>query len=467
MANPLTQSAWARLTDLAKDYSYAPDGPIVQTDNMTLDMGLSGLNNEILSALIHLAAQQDVEGWRTKMFSGDPINNTEHRAVLHTALRARNRQEVQDELEHMHDFVEKTRKHNMFTDIVHIGIGGSDLGPRFVCEALSHLPANMNVHFVSNVDAAHLRQTLALLTPETTLFIIASKTFTTQETMMNAAMAKEWLGSLPVSDHMIALSTNEQAVKDFGISANNMFPFWDWVGGRFSVWSSIGMPIALAYGFDVFESFLDGGLALDTHFKDAPLEQNMPVLLALNGIWQRNFMNRCAYTALPYAQNLKYWCDFLQQLDMESNGKSVDRDGQAIKDYKTGPIVFGQPGTNGQHAFHQWLHQGTDIVPAEFIEIDYLPYDENHARVLNAHAKAQSEALAYGKGNRQEPHRHYQGGRPSVTIRLNDLSPQSIGSLIALYEHKIFVQGIVWNINSFDQWGVELGKHMAQRILES
>lgn len=467
MGNPTKTNGWKTLETLASNDQFVTQSRQYNHNGLTLDMSHSGLNDAVVDALIGLANEQDVVGWRDKMFSGEPINNTENRAVLHTALRAGNNPEVQHELARMEEFVGNTHGSKDFTDVVHIGIGGSDLGPRFVCEALSHLPRQLNVHFVSNVDAAHIAQTLTPLNPKTTLVVIASKTFTTQETMMNAAYAKQWLGDLSIKKHMIALSTNASGVQNFGIDIDKMFPFWDWVGGRFSVWSSIGIPIALAYGFDVFQEFLNGGRDMDDHFRSAPLSENLPVLLAMNGIWNRNFMKRPAYAVLPYAQNLKFWCDYLQQLDMESNGKSVDKSGDMVVDYSTGPIVFGQAGTNGQHAFHQWLHQGTDVVHSEFIQISNLPYDENHARVLNAHAQAQADAFAEGLENRVEPYRHYAGQRPSVTVGLLDLSPYSIGQLLALYEHKIFVQGIVWNINSFDQWGVELGKVLAQRLLES
>jgi glucose-6-phosphate isomerase len=317
---------------------------------------------------------------------------------------------------------------------------------------------------VANVDGADIEEVLKPLDPRTTLFVIASKTFTTQETMMNAMFAKKWLGTRDIAKHMIALSTNEDAVAKFGINTDNMFPFWDWVGGRFSVWSAIGMPIALTYGFDIFQEFLNGAKVMDHHFMSQNFENNLPVLLALNGIWNRNFMDRSAVAVLPYSQNLALLPNFLQQVDMESNGKSVDRDGAFIMDYKTGPMVFGQAGTNGQHAFHQWLHQGSDIIPVEFLTIDKTSYDGEHHQVLNAHAQAQSQAFLDGEAH-DDKHRHYNGNRPSVTISISDMSANSIGQLIALYEHKIFVQGMIWNINSFDQFGVELGKKLAKQIL--
>lgn len=471
MSNPTKHQSWNDLINIANEYRYDLEDAVfdenVQGGGLSIDFRLAGITDKIRDKLILLACDQKLEEWRNKMFSGDAINTTENRAVLHTDLRSGKNDDVLYELDRIETFVNDIRGSNQFTDIVHIGIGGSYLGPQLVCNALSHLPSEMNMHFVSNVDAADIRQTLNGLNPETTMFLIASKTFTTQETMMNAHKARQWLGDLPIAKHVVALSTNTQAVEEFGIDPNCMFPFWDWVGGRFSVWSCIGMPIALKYGFDVFKDFLNGGHDMDKHFKESDLQNNLPVLMAMNGVWNRNFLKRPAYTVLPYAQNLSGWCDFLQQLDMESNGKSIDRDGEKITSYQTGPIVFGQPGTNGQHAFHQWLHQGTDIVPAEFIRVDNLPYDDDHATVLNAHGQAQAHALANGKINLEEPHRSYTGERPSVTIYLPDLSAHSIGTLIALYEHKIFVQGVIWNINSFDQWGVELGKEMAQLILES
>lgn len=466
MGNPAKTPAWKTLESLAEQAQLGhSSAESIEASGITLNMARSFMPDAVINALIELADEQNVTGWRDRMVKGEAINLTEGRAVGHMWLRGGERDDVQAVLQNMQAFVDKIHTSGQFTDVVHIGIGGSDLGPRLVCDALKHMPRRMNVHFVANVDGADIEEALRPLNPETTLFIIASKTFTTQETMMNAAYAKQWLGTLPVAKHMIALSTNEDAVRAFGIDPVNMFPFWDWVGGRFSVWSSIGMPIALAYGFDVFQDFLGGAKSMDQHFLEAQPSQNIPVMLALYGVWNRNFMNRPALAVLPYAQNLALLPNYLQQLDMESNGKSVDRDGQFITDYKTGPVVFGQAGTNGQHAFHQWLHQGTDIVPAEFIKIHVSPYNADHQRVLNAHAEAQAEAFADGFQNHQDRHKHYAGGRPSVTLTLDEVSAASIGSLLALYEHKIFVQGMIWNINSFDQFGVELGKKLATKIL--
>jgi glucose-6-phosphate isomerase len=431
---------------------------------ISIDFSKSMMSSDVWGGLLNLAQEQSVGEWRDKMVAMEPINITENRAVGHMQLRSGTRADVQDVLDKMKSFVGKTHDDNAFTDVVHIGIGGSDLGPRFVCDALKHLPSKMNVHFVANVDGADIEEVLKPLDPRTTLFVIASKTFTTQETMMNAMFAKKWLGTRDIAKHMIALSTNEDAVAKFGINTDNMFPFWDWVGGRFSVWSAIGMPIALTYGFDIFQEFLNGAKVMDHHFMSQNFENNLPVLLALNGIWNRNFMDRSAVAVLPYSQNLALLPNFLQQVDMESNGKSVDRDGAFIMDYKTGPMVFGQAGTNGQHAFHQWLHQGSDIIPVEFLTIDKTSYDGEHHQVLNAHAQAQSQAFLDGEAH-DDKHRHYNGNRPSVTISISDMSANSIGQLIALYEHKIFVQGMIWNINSFDQFGVELGKKLAKQIL--
>lgn len=465
MGNPVRTQAWSQLEALSRQDKAAGVAKNLSVKGLEADFSHAFVSAPIWSALFDLAREQAVEQWRDDMFAGKPINNTENRAVLHTALRCGGHPDVENVLSRMQNFSEKIHAEGRFTDVVHIGIGGSDLGPRLIYTALRHLPRHLNIHFVSNVDAADITETLRGLDPQTTLFVIASKTFTTQETMMNARYAREWLGDLPVADHMIALSTNAQAVTDFGIDLATMFPFWDWVGGRYSVWSAIGMPIILAYGFDVFRDFLNGAKGMDDHFVGSPLEDNMPVCLALQVIWQRNFMKRPAVAILPYAQNLELLISYLQQLDMESNGKSVDRDGRMIVDYQTGPIIFGQAGTNGQHAFHQWLHQGTDIIPCEFICVRQSPYNADHHRVLNVHAQAQAQAFAQGRGNMQNRHRHYNGGRPSVTVTMADIAPRTLGSLLALYEHKVFVQGVIWNINSFDQWGVELGKDMAQSLL--
>lgn len=468
MGNPTQTQPWKNLKNLALDGGQGElTNPILSAANIKIDVSYGGISDKVWGELCALLKEQQVEQWRDKMVAGQPINITEKRAVGHMWLRDGKHPDALNVLKKIQAFCDKTHTENKFTDIVHIGIGGSDLGPRFVCDALKHLPKHMNVHFVANVDAADITETLKPLNPATTLFVIASKTFTTIETMMNAKFAKAWLGGRDIAKHMIALSTNEAGVKEFGINPDNMFPFWDWVGGRFSVWSSIGMPIALAYGFDVFQDFLDGAKAMDDHFKTAEPHLNLPMMLALYGVWNRNFMGRSAVAVLPYTQNFCLFPNLLQQIDMESNGKHVTRDGDFITDYATGPIVFGQAGTNGQHAFHQWLHQGTDIVPCEIIAIEQSPYDSEHHRVLNANAAAQTLAFFKGDDAQENLHKHYAGKRPSVKIELKNLTPSPIGAIIALYEHKIFVQGIIWNINSFDQYGVELGKKLATRILET
>jgi len=466
MNNPANTKSWINLLNLKFNGDF---GFGCVSDNalpINIDFSNAFISDEIWTQLLSLADEQNVEQWRDRMFDGDAINVTENRAVGHVWLRSGDKDEVQDVLLNMKKFVDKAHAENKFTDIVHIGIGGSDLGPRLVCDTLKHIPKKMDVHFVANIDGADIAEALKPLNPKTTLIIVASKTFTTIETMMNAKFARAWLGDLDVADHMIALSTNADAVDEFGIDTDNMFPFWDWVGGRYSVWSAIGMPIALTYGFDVFQEFLNGAKSIDDHFKNTELKDNLPVLLALFGIWNRNFMKRPAMAVLPYAQNLALLPNFLQQVDMESNGKHVDRDGSFINGYETGPIIFGQAGTNGQHAFHQWLHQGTDIVPCEFIKITKSTYDKKHQKILNANADAQAKTFAKGARDMDNAHKNYMGGRPSITINCDDLSPFTLGAIIALYEHKIFVQGIIWNINSFDQFGVELGKKMANDILD-
>jgi glucose-6-phosphate isomerase len=446
-----------------------------------------------LRLLFDLARAQDVEGWRDRMFAGEKVNNTEGRAVLHTALRRGADDEVlvdgENVMPYVHDVFAQMKA---FTQSVHdgtwvghtgqqiktvvnIGIGGSDLGPHMVVEALKpYADKGVDVRFVSNVDGTHIAETIKDLDPATTMFVIASKTFTTQETMTNAQTAKEWLvGKLGgdeacVAKHFAALSTNEQAVTDFGIAPENMFPFKEWVGGRYSLWSSIGLSICLSVGYDRFEQLLAGAREMDTHFETAPLESNMPVIMAMLGVWYRNFMGAESYAVLPYDQYLDLMPDWLQQLDMESNGKSVTRDGDAV-DYETGPIVFGQPGTNGQHAFYQLIHQGTSLVPCDFIapRVSQNDIGDHHEKLL-ANMVAQSQALMQGRtlveaGN--DPQKVFPGNRPSSTIVMEKVDPFHLGMLLALYEHKIFVQGIVWNLNSFDQWGVELGKELAGKAL--
>ena len=476
-------------------------------EDILFDFSKNRITEESLRLLFALARFADVEGWRDKMFRGEKINSTENRAVLHTALRNRANRPVYVDgedvmpginkvLAHMREFSEEVRSGawkghtgKKIADVVNIGIGGSDLGPVMVTEALKpYSRRDLRVHFVSNVDGTHIAEVLRELNPETTLFIIASKTFTTQETLTNAESAKKWfLGSgAPagaVARHFVALSTNTSEVERFGIDPRNMFEFWDWVGGRYSLWSAIGLSIAVSIGMDNFEELLAGAFAMDEHFRTTPLEQNIPAIHGLIGIWYNNFFDAQSCAILPYDQYLNRFPAYLQQGDMESNGKSVTRDGRRV-DYSTGPIVWGEPGTNGQHAFYQLIHQGTKLVPADFIAPveTHNPIGEHHA-ILLSNFLAQPEALMRGKteaearaelqsggmkGEKLEqlvPHKVFTGNKPSTTIVLQKLTPRSLGSLIALYEHKIFVQGIVWNINSFDQWGVELGKQLAKKIL--
>lgn len=478
----------------------------IRLGDLLFDYSKHRIMTETMALLFSLARQADLEGWRDRMFAGEKINTTEGRAVLHVALRNRSDQPILVDgadvmpgvmavLERMRQFSERVRGGDWrgatgqtITDVVNIGIGGSDLGPFMVCEALKpYQRPDLRPHFVSNVDAAHLTHTLARLDPARTLFIVASKTFTTQETMTNAASARAWLtgalGENAVAKHFVAVSTNAAEVSRFGIDTANMFEFWDWVGGRYSLWSAVGLPIVLAVGFERFRELLDGAFEMDQHFRTASLEQNLPVIMGLLGIWYRNFLGASSLALLPYDQHLHRFAAYFQQGDMESNGKSVRRDGSGV-DYATGPIIWGEPGTNGQHAFFQLLHQGTELTPADFLAAaeSQTPLGDHHEKLL-ANFLAQTEALAFGKtedevraelqkrglsGEALEslvPHRVFEGNRPTTSILYRKLTPHRLGSLIALYEHKIFVQGVIWGINSFDQWGVELGKELASRIL--
>jgi glucose-6-phosphate isomerase len=476
-------------------------------EDFLIDYSKHLLNEETLRLLCSLAREASVEQWRDRMFSGEPINFTEGRPVLHVALRNRSNRpiavqgkdvmpDVNAVLGHMREFSAEVREGRWtghtgkrITDVVNIGIGGSDLGPVMVTEALRpYTSPSLRVHFVSNVDGTHIAETFKKLDPETALFIIASKTFTTQETLTNALSAKQWFLShggteAGVARHFVALSTNTNEVVKFGIDPRNMFAFWDWVGGRYSLWSAIGLSIALAVGMDRFEELLDGAHTMDEHFRTTPLENNAPVLLALIGVWYTNFFGVTSHAILPYDQYLHRFPAYLQQGDMESNGKRVRRNGQFV-DYPTGPVIWGEPGTNGQHAFYQLLHQGTQLIPSDFIApvLSQNPIGNHHA-ILLANCLAQTEALMRGKNEaearvelskagltgdpleRLVPHKVFPGNRPTTTILFDMLTPRTLGSLIALYEHKIFVQGIIWDINSFDQWGVELGKQLAKRIL--
>jgi glucose-6-phosphate isomerase len=453
------------------------------------DFSRNYLHDETKSLLLSLAEESGLVAARESFFGGKKVNTTESRPALHMALRApghahisidgRNVMfDVQKTLVNMRIFANAVRNGEwrgysgkQITDIVNIGIGGSVLGPQLVTEALSgyHHP-RLACHYVSNVDASDLARTLLRLSPETTLFIVASKTFTTAETMQNAQLARDWLLShyqsddAPVAFHFVAASTNAPAVEAFGIAPSNMFPFQDWVGGRYSVWSSIGLSAMIMAGPDNFSKFLAGAYEMDEHFRKAPLQYNLPVMMALTGLWYRNFLQYPAYAVIPYHAVMRRLPAYLQQLDMESNGKSVTHDGNDVP-VRTSPIVFGEPGTDAQHIFFQWLHQGVDVIPVDFIAAIRTPYDTPGQRnMLLANFLAQGEALMMGRENKNEPHRNYTGNRPSTTLLFDTLDPRAMGMLLALYEHKVFVQGVLWGINSFDQWGVELGKTLAQRL---
>jgi glucose-6-phosphate isomerase len=479
----------------------------LEVGDVLVDYSKNRVSAETMALLFDLARQAQVASWRDRMMSGDRINRTEDRAVLHVALRNRSNRPIrvdgQDVMPEVNAVLEKMRKFTnavrngewkghtgkRITDVVNIGIGGSDLGPTMASLALKpYWQPGMRAHFVSNVDGAHLDDTLSSLSADSTLFVVESKTFTTQETLMNARSAREWLvhelgSEEAVPKHFVAVSTATQEVKRFGIDPNNMFAFWDWVGGRYSLWSAIGLPIALVIGMDRFEEMLSGGHAMDEHFRTAPLETNAPVILALLGIWYSNFLGAATHAILPYDQSMSRFAAYFQQGDMESNGKRVSRDGKFIDDYTTGPIVWGEPGTNGQHAFYQLLHQGTRLVSCDFL----APLETHHPtgmhhEVLLANCFAQTEALMRGKTqdearaelaaqnlspervNELAAHKTFPGNRPSTSIVFQKLTPHALGMLVAMYEHKIFVQGIVWEIFSFDQWGVELGKQLARKI---
>ncbi len=479
----------------------------IDAAGLFLDYSKNKLTDEVVEHLLALASAADVEARRAAMFAGEAINTTEDRAVLHMALRAGAADAysiagedvsaaVRAELNKMKGFCARVHQGafkgysgKALDTVVNIGIGGSDLGPQMAVAALQPFwIGGRRTFFVSNVDGQHLADTLGEVDPERTLFIIASKTFTTQETMTNANSARAWFlengaGEGDIAKHFIALSTNAEAVAAFGIDKDNMFQFWDWVGGRYSLWSAIGLSIALQVGFENFEKLLAGARRMDEHFKTAPLAQNMPVMLALAGVWNRNFMGASAHAILPYDQHLVRLPAYLQQADMESNGKRVARDG-AVVAHATGPVLFGEPGTNGQHAFYQLLHQGTDIISADFIAPAFSQRElGDHHQILLSNFLAQTEALMRGKTETEvrdelrgedktdaeidalSPHKVFPGDRPTNSILMERLEPETLGSLIALYEHKIFVEGVIWGINSFDQWGVELGKVLAREIL--
>ena len=474
--------------------------------DLLLDYSKNRIDEPTMAALFDLARAVDLEGHRKAMWAGKHINVTEDRAVMHMALRYQGDKPVKIDgrdvmpdvravLAAMKSFTGQVRDGSIrgstdeaFTDIVNIGIGGSDLGPVMATLALApYTRADLRLHYVSNVDGAHLHDTLKGLDPKRTMFIIASKTFTTDETMTNASSARGWiasaLGEAAVTDHFAALSTNLAACDAFGIKADRIFGFWDWVGGRYSVWSAIGLPVALAVGFDNFEAFLKGAYEMDQHFLKTKLERNLPVIMGLLGVWYRNAWGFATHAVLPYDQRLSRFPAYLQQQDMESNGKSVDLEGKPLA-IDSGPVIWGEPGTNGQHAFYQLIHQGTSVIPADFL-IAANPHEQMapHHEKLVANVFAQSEALMLGKSKEEvvaeltaqgldkaaikalTPHKMFPGNRPSNTLIYPKLTPEMLGSLVALYEHKVFVQGTVWNVNSYDQWGVELGKQLAKALL--
>jgi len=476
-----------------------------ECDGLLLDYSKNRVTTETVEKLMRLAEEVGLPKRIEQMFTGDMINETEGRAVLHTALRNRSDEPVlvdgQDVMPKIRAVLAQMRVfcdrvHNgewsgytgkKITDIVNIGIGGSDLGPAMICDALEPYGVEgVGVHFVSNVDGTDLSTTVDDLSAETTLFVVASKTFTTQETLTNAESARDWFlesaSQADVAKHFVAVSTNAKAVSDFGIDTDNMFEIWDWVGGRYSLWSAIGLPIALYLGMDNFERLLEGGYTMDKHFREQPLAENMPVIMAMLGVWYVNFFDAASQAVVPYDHSLGRFTSHLQQLDMESNGKTVNRQGKRIS-YETGPVIWGTPGTNGQHAYFQLIHQGTQLIPVDFILPVNSHYPEvEHQNILLANGLAQSEALMKGKTAEEVrselikkgyegdaldallPHKVFTGNRPSNTLMLPLLTPEMLGKLTALYEHKVFVQGVVWNVNSFDQWGVELGKQLAKEI---
>lgn len=500
MKNVHMRDLFAQDKDRFTHFSATFDGQIL------VDFSKNRITQETLEHLLALAKETELESAINSMFQGEKINRTEDRAVLHTALRNRDNTpiyvdgkdvmpEVNAVLEKMQQFSQriisgdwKGYTGKAITDVVNIGIGGSDLGPFMVTEALRPYKNHLNMHFVSNVDGTQIAETLKKLNPETTLFLIASKTFTTQETMTNAHSARDWFlaaakDESQVAKHFVALSTNGEEVAKFGIDTNNMFEFWDWVGGRYSLWSAIGLSIILSVGFDNFVQLLNGGHAMDKHFTQTPLEKNIPVLLGLIGIWYNNFFEAETEAILPYDQYMHRFAAYFQQGNMESNGKYIGRDGKPVT-YQTGPIIWGEPGTNGQHAFYQLIHQGTKMIPCDFIApaVTHNPLGDHHEKLLS-NFFAQTEALAFGKTREVvdaefaaqgknvadmeyvAPYKVFEGNRPTNSILLKSITPYSLGALIAMYEHKIFTQGAILNIFTFDQWGVELGKQLASRIL--
>ncbi|MFC1026931.1 glucose-6-phosphate isomerase [Pasteurella multocida] len=518
--NPTTTNAWKALQQhhktqsavtiqqlFAQEKDRFADYSLSFNNEVLVDFSKNNVTKETLGLLRQLAQECALSEAVEAMFSGEKINKTEDRAVLHTALRNCSNfpvlvdgkdvmPEVNAVLAKMKDFCHrvisgewKGYTGKAITDVVNIGIGGSDLGPYMVTEALRPYKNHLNLHFVSNVDGTHIAETLKKVNPETTLFLVASKTFTTQETMTNAHSARNWFLATAkderhVAKHFAALSTNGKAVAEFGIDTNNMFEFWDWVGGRYSLWSAIGLSIALSIGFEHFEALLAGAHEMDKHFRTAPIEQNIPTTLALIGLWNTNFLGAQTEAILPYDQYLHRFAAYFQQGNMESNGKYVDRNGEVIDNYQTGPIIWGEPGTNGQHAFYQLIHQGTTLIPCDFIAPaqTHNPLADHHEKLLS-NFFAQTEALAFGKTKEEVeaefvkagksldevkevvPFKVFTGNKPTNSILVQKITPFTLGALIAMYEHKIFVQGVMFNIYSFDQWGVELGKQLANRIL--
>ena len=514
--NPTSTSSWNKLAQLAKDPKtlqkyFADDTSRAQQFSITwesffVDYSKNHIDKDIQAALLGLAKETGLEDARKAYFSGDTINQTEGRAVLHTALRAKEDADIRVNGENVVPKVyavrakikaftnaiiageQKSSTGQAFTDVVNIGIGGSDLGPAMITEALTYYKNHLNVHFMSNVDGDHVMEVLKKVNPATTLFVVVSKTFTTQETLSNATTAKKWLvealGENAVADHFVAVSTNLAAIDAFGIQSKNVFPMNDWVGGRFSLWSAVGLSIALAVGPDNFEALLDGANQMDEHFASAPFEDNIPVMFALLTVWYNNFLGAQSEAVIPYTQYLNRLPAYLQQGIMESNGKSVDRAGKAVR-YNTGNIIWGEPGTNSQHAFFQLMHQGTKLIPAHFIGFSTaLHGNKAHHDKLMANFFAQTEALMSGKTEEQVreeliqkgmdktemehlvPFKIFTGNKPTTTLLIDKLTPNTLGALVAMYEHKIFVEGVVWNIYSYDQWGVELGKQLASVILD-
>ncbi|MCZ8198290.1 MAG: glucose-6-phosphate isomerase [Flavobacterium sp.] len=516
--NPTTTKAWGKLQQhfqtmqtasmkemFAEDASRAAKFHI-KWEDFLVDYSKNRINQETINLLLELANEVNLKQAIASYFDGQAINQTENRAVLHTALRAPEKAtvlvdgknvmpevyEVKNKIKAFsNEVISGQRKGytgKAFTDIVNIGIGGSDLGPAMVVEALQFYKNHLNVHFVSNVDGDHVNEVIKKINPETTLFVIVSKTFTTQETLTNSETIKDWFlksgQQEDIAKHFVAVSTNIQKVTEFGIDSNNIFPMWDWVGGRFSLWSAVGLSISLAVGFDNFDHLLKGANKMDDHFKSESFDQNIPVILALLSVWYNNFFGAESEALIPYTQYLQKLAPYLQQGIMESNGKSVGRDGKIVN-YQTGTIIWGEPGTNSQHAFFQLIHQGTKLIPTDFIGfVKPLYGDKDHHDKLMSNFFAQTEALLNGKTQQQVqaefdkqgvaakkaayllPFKVFAGNKPTNTLLINQLTPESLGSLIALYEHKIFVQGIIWNIFSYDQWGVELGKQLANSILD-